>query len=183
MRYFALSVGAAAVALATACTQTTPAAPATPAVDPAAIATAIRAVETQWNADWAARDAAKIASHYATDATLIVAGSASMTGRDAIQAGLAAGPLADHNFSLTFHADDVQVAEAGDMAFTRGAYEEHDTNARTHRVVTTNGAYLTVYRKQADGSWLAVADMAAPGGPPMAPAAAATPAAATPAAH
>lgn len=183
MRKLAILAGAtAALALVVSCAQTAPATPAAPAVDTTAIATALRAAETQWNADWAARDAAKIAGHYASDAVLMVAGMAPMAGRDAIQADLAAGPLTDANFSLTFHADDVQVAASGDMAFTRGAYEEHDTNARTHRVVTTNGSYLTVYRKQTDGSWLAVADMAAPGGPAMAPAAA-TPAAATPAAH
>lgn len=133
-----------------------------PAVDPAAIASSIRAGEAQWNADWVARDASKIASHYARDAILMVPGIPVINGRDAVQAALTAGPLTDHNFSLTFHAEDVQVAASGDMAFSRGVYEEHDTNARTHRVDVSTGSFVTVYRKQADGAWLAVADINTP---------------------
>jgi uncharacterized protein (TIGR02246 family) len=135
---------------------------AAPAVDTAAIASAIRAGEAQWNADWVARDAAKIASHYAPDAVLMVPGIPVINGRDAVQAALNAGPLADQNFSLTFHAEDVQAATSGDVAYSRGVYEEHDTNARTHHVDVSTGSYVTVYRKQADGSWLAVADINTP---------------------
>ena len=91
-------------------------------VDTAAIAATIRADEAQWNADFAARDAARIASHYADNAVLMLPGIPALSGRDNIQAALAAGPLTDHNFSLTFHADDVQVANGGDFAFSRGPF-------------------------------------------------------------
>ena len=143
------------------CSQQT-ATPRAPPMDTTAIAAAISANETQWNADWAARDAAKIASHYAPNAVVMVPGVPILHGREAAQAAIAAGPLSDHDFSLTFHAEDVQVAASGDMAFSRGLYEEHDTNAHTHHVDVSNGSYVTVYRKQTDGAWLAVADINTP---------------------
>ena len=155
------ALAGASTFLLVACSQQAATPRATP-MDTTAIATAISANETQWNADWAARDAAKIASHYATNAVVMVPGVPILHGREAAQAAIAAGPLADHDFSLTFHAEDVQVAASGDMAYSRGVYEEHDTNPHTHHVDVSNGSYVTVYRKQADGAWLAVADINTP---------------------
>ena len=154
-------VAISTLAFVAACSQVATTASAPP-VDPAAIASSIRAGEVQWNADWAARDAVKIASHYSSEAVLMVPGIPVINGRDAVQAALTAGPLTDHNFSLTFHAEDVEVAASGDIAFSRGVYEEHDTNTRTHHVDVSTGSYVTVYRKQADGAWLAVADINTP---------------------
>lgn len=155
------ALAGASTFLLMACSQPTPTS-STPPMDTTAIAAAISANETQWNADWAARDAAKIASHYATNAVVMVPGVPILHGREAAQAAITAGPLTDHDFSLTFHAEDVQVAASGDMAFSRGVYEEHDTNPHTHHVDVSNGSYVTVYRKQADGAWLAVADINTP---------------------
>jgi len=131
-------------------------------VDTAAIAATIRADEAQWNADFAARDAARIASHYADNAVLMLPGIPALSGRDNIQAALAAGPLTDHNFSLTFHADDVQVANGGDFAFSRGPFAATESDPRTHAVTSSSGNYVTVWRKQSDGRWLAVADISTP---------------------
>lgn len=156
-----LALAGASTLLLVACSQQT-AAPHVAALDTTAIATAISANETQWNADWAARDAAKIASHYAANAVVMVPGIPALHGREAAQAAIAAGPLSDQDFSLSFHAEDIQVAASGDMAFSRGVYEEHDTNAHTHHVDVSTGSYVTVYRKQADGSWLAIADINTP---------------------
>jgi ketosteroid isomerase-like protein len=44
------------------------------------------------------------------------------------------------------------------MVFTQGTYTMTMTNPKTKKPVTGKGKYLTVYRKQADGSWKAIAD-------------------------
>jgi uncharacterized protein (TIGR02246 family) len=170
----------AAIALLSACSQSggaPSAVPATPALDVAHEADAIRAIETQWNADWAARDPARIAAHYAPDATMDAPGLAAMHGSDAIAAGLR-GALADPNFALTFAADKVVVAASGDIAYSTGSYTEHDSVPHSSRVATTTGRYVTAYRRGGDGHWLAVDDINTPG----APATAASGPAATPAA-
>ena len=163
-----LTLATGALALA-ACTQ--PAATTTaPPVDKAAIESALRAAETQWNADWVARDQAKIDAHYTADADLHIPTMGLMHGTDAIKA-VTQGALSDPHFTLVFATDKVSVSDSGDMAYTEGHYTETGTNPHTHRVDTETGTYVTVYAKQADGSWLAVEDINA-AGPPPAPAAA-----------
>ncbi|MES1200312.1 MAG: DUF4440 domain-containing protein [Pseudomonadota bacterium] len=163
-----LTIAAAAIALA-ACSQ--PAATTTtPPVDKAAIEAALRAAETQWNADWVARDQAKIDAHYAADADLHIPTIGLEHGADAIKAATQ-GALADPHFTLVFATDKVGVSDGGDLAYTEGHYTETGTNPHTHHVDTETGTYVTIYAKQADGSWLAVQDINAAGPPPAANAA------------
>ena len=66
-------------------------------------------------------------------------------------------------------ATAAEVSKAGDLAYTQGVYTLIVTDRKTKKPVTEKGTYVTVYKKQADGSWKAVADMAT-AGPPAAPA-------------
>ena len=76
----------------------------------------------------------------------------------------------DLNFSLTFAADKVEIAGGGDMAYTQGHFTETETSAGAQaKLVQSGSGYVTVYKKQADGSWKAVADIASPGPPSGAP--------------
>jgi|HubBroStandDraft_4_1064222.scaffolds.fasta_scaffold42936_2 uncharacterized protein (TIGR02246 family) len=136
--------------------------------DTSAISDALKADTTQWNADWAARDAAKIASHYADDAVMMQPGADPASGRQAAQQGVTEA-LKDPNFTLTFAADRTDASTSGDMAYVQGHFTVTQTDPATHAKVAQNGSYVTVYRKQADGSWRAVADIASPGAPPPTP--------------
>jgi uncharacterized protein (TIGR02246 family) len=133
--------------------------------DTSAISDALKADTTQWNADWAARDATKIASHYADDAVMIDPGFDPSDGRQAAQQAVAEA-LKDPNFTLTFAADRTDAASSGDMAYVQGHFTATQTDPATHAKVSQSGSYVTVYRKQADGSWKAVADIASAGAPP-----------------
>src|SRR5438874_4501250 len=82
---------------------------------------AIRKGDVAWNAEWAAKDAERIVSHYVDDAILMVPDMPTMKGKDAIRAGLKM-VLADPNVSLTFTPNSVDVAKSGDIAFSQGVY-------------------------------------------------------------
>jgi uncharacterized protein (TIGR02246 family) len=141
------------------------ASPPAPAADTAAIADSIKSGEAQWVQDYRARDVAKALAHYAPDASLMPSGMAPMHGSQAIEAGLKA-LTADPAFDLTFSADKVRVAASGDLAYSQGSYSLRVTDPKTHKPVTDKGSYLTVYAKQADGSWKAVDDIVASSAPP-----------------
>lgn len=136
---------------------------------------ALKALETQWVQEFAAKDAEKVGAHYADDATLMPPGMAPAAGRAAILA-MDKEQLADPAFALKFAATRVEVAKSGDVGFTQGTYTMSLTDPATKQVINDHGTYLTAYRKQADGSWKAVSDMQASSVPPPAPAPVAAPA-------
>ena len=169
MRYPALLCGIAAIALAMSACRQSPPVPA--AAVPDTHNSDIKAItedEVQWNNDWAARDGAKVLGHYAEDAILMAPGMEALKGREAIKGGID-GMLADKALSLKFKAANVIVSTAGDLAYTQGNYTMTMTDPGTHKVMNDHGNYVTTYRKQADGSWKAVADIATSAVPPAAP--------------
>jgi ketosteroid isomerase-like protein len=161
----ALLAGAAGLVCLAGCSQQ-----AAKAADPAqtaAVAAQIKAGEAAWVKDYANRDVNRAIAHYAGDAMLMPAGMDRMSGPKAIRGGLE-GLAKDPNFQLTFAAERVEVAASGDLAYTRGTYRMQTTDAKTKQPHVETGNYITTYKKQADGSWKAVDDMAAPGAPPAA---------------
>jgi uncharacterized protein (TIGR02246 family) len=120
---------------------------------------AIQANETQWNQDYASKDVSKIAAHYADNAVLMAPGIPSSSGRTAIRTFLQQ-MVADPALSLQFKATNVEVAKSGDIGYTQGTYTMTMTDPATKRVVHDNGSYVTAYRKQPDGTWKVVADIA-----------------------
>jgi uncharacterized protein (TIGR02246 family) len=141
--------------------------PAKPPVDTAKIVDAIKTDEVHWNNDWKSGDAALLAGHYAATATVMVPGAAPMVGVAAIKAGLQE-VLEDKGFTLTFSSDKVDVAASGDLAAAHGVYTQTATDPATGAVVTQKGAYVTIYKPQADGAWKAVWDINTPGAPAVA---------------
>lgn len=140
----------------------------TPAANTAADIKAIKDNEAQWNKDFEAKDAAKLAAHYTEDAILMNPGMPASKGMGAIRQALAK-IVADPAFSLKFQADNVEVAKSGDLAYSQGTYTMTMTDPATKKPVTDTGSYVTVYRKDAGGSWKAVQDAAISAAPPVAP--------------
>ena len=69
-------------------------------------------------------------------------------------------------FGLEWQATSAEVAASGDMGYTIGTFEltaEHDGT-----VMLTEGKYVTVWQKQADGSWKVQIDCFNSNGPPTA---------------
>ncbi|HEY2857301.1 MAG TPA: SgcJ/EcaC family oxidoreductase [Terracidiphilus sp.] len=120
---------------------------------------AINDTEVQWNKDYEARDLDKIAAHYADDGVLMAPGGPAAKGTAAIRAGLQE-MMKDPGLTLKFHATMTDVSKSGELGYTQGSYVMTVTNPMTHKPMKDHGSYVTTYRKQADGSWKAVADIA-----------------------
>ena len=133
-------------------------------VDRAAIENQIRVNETRWQEAYANHDGAALAANYAGDAAIANPGTALVTGSEAIKRATA-GFAADPNLKIEFSADRIQVAESGDLAYSRGHYSMTATDPETKKPASGSGSYLTIYKKQADGSWKAVEDFITPGPP------------------
>ena len=144
----------ALAALAAGCS---PKPPAPPPDTRAADVQAVKDVQAAWIKDTATKDADKWASYFTDDASGLYPGAATLEGKDAIKAAMAKD-FADKNFSLTFQPTKVTASKGGDMVYSQGTYSETMTNPKTKKPKTETGKYLTVYMKQADGNWKAVAD-------------------------
>ena len=129
---------------------------------------ALKDNETQWNQDFVSKDPEKLVAHYADDAVLMSPGMAASSGKEAIRKTLK-DMVADSALSLKFQSSKVEVAKAGDVAYTQGSYTMTMTDPNSKQVINDHGSYVTTYRKQPDGSWKAVADIATSEVPPPVP--------------
>jgi uncharacterized protein (TIGR02246 family) len=149
----------AAVSLAVFLAGCTPAAPPPPPPDTHdADVKAIKDVETAWVQAFTTKDADKIATVYAEDASVLITDIPVINGIPAIKAALKP-MVADKNFSITFASDKVDVAKSGDLGYSQGTYTMTSTAPKTKKAVTEKGKFVTVFKKQADGSWKALADI------------------------
>jgi len=120
---------------------------------------AIQADEKSWNEQFKSNDTEGLVGHYSDDAFFVAPG-VTADGSTAIRKAYAAAHT-DQNFSLRFASDKIDVAGSGDLAYSRGHFSEKYTDPKTGKVMTDSGSYITVYKKQQDGSWKAVEDFAA----------------------
>jgi len=104
-----------------------------------------------------AKDLERYMSFYADDASLFWPGAPMVTGRAAIREFMRAF-LSMPAFSLSFETAKVDVSGAGDLAYSCGTNKVTLVDPRGNRM-KDRGKYLTVYRKQPDGTWKVVADM------------------------
>lgn len=137
------------------------------AADPAAIEQELKTIESGWEKDYQARDVDKALTHYSNDAAVANPGMALAS--DEVSRKMAITQfLSDSSMKVTFASDKVGVAQSGEIAYTRGHYAIETTDTKTKQPKTETGSYLTVWKKQADGSWKAVEDFVTPGAPPAA---------------
>ena len=159
----------ATLTLATAIAWTLIACSSQPADTHAADVKAIQDTETQWNKDYAAKDTSKILAHYADDAVLMTPGMPSAHGITDVSAAIKQ-MVADPALALKFQSSKIEVAKSGDIGYTQGIYTMTATDPVSKQIIHDHGSYVTTYRKQPDGTWKAVTDIATSEvPPPMAP--------------
>ena len=95
--------------------------------------------------------ASEIVQYWTSDARVYFSGSPEIVGTDALL-DMATANAEIEGFSVTWEPLEAFVAESGDMGYTRGE------NALTFPgpdgdLVTTQGRYVTLWRKEADGAW------------------------------
>ena len=130
--------------------------------DVGAIRDAISADEKKWSDEFQAKpmNVDALVAHYATDAYFIAPGVKSTSGSGDIRKAYEEA-VKDPNFTISFSPDKIDVAASGDLAYARGPFTEKYTDPATKQVKSDGGSFLTVYKKQDDGSWKAVEDFAA----------------------
>ena len=113
------------------------------------------AADRAFNADTAKRRLDGWMAAFADDAVLFAA-KPPIVGKDGIRASYQPN-FADPDFSLSWQPTRAEMFPSGDMGYTIGRYELHAKDAKGNKFVR-HGSYLTVWRKQSDGSWKVIAD-------------------------
>ena len=130
-------------------------------VDVAAVKQALASVEAGWNQAFHAKNLDALVQPYASDAVFVLPGLPAQVGTSAIR-NVYVEALKDPNFDLTLTSDRMEVAQSGELAFSQGHFTMKGTDPKTKQPTTTMiGPYLTVFKKQADGSWKAIQDWVA----------------------
>jgi ketosteroid isomerase-like protein len=111
-------------------------------------------LEAKFAKDVAARGGAGFADWFADDGVALGNGAAPLIGKVAIARSAAWSPTA---YQLIWTPTDGLMGPSGDMGYTWGHYEGHSKDANGNPV-TTSGRYMTIWRKQLDGSWKVVLD-------------------------
>jgi ketosteroid isomerase-like protein len=140
----------------------------------------LMAIDTHFSDEVAAKGFAAFDGFFADDAVYLPTFEPRVEGKKAIMESFR--PLFDdHTIKLTWIPLRAEVAASGELGWTTGSYEltRLDEQGVPH---VRHGKYVTIWRRQTDGSWKAVLDGGNPDSPPAAPAAqaAAPPAASKP---
>jgi ketosteroid isomerase-like protein len=111
-------------------------------------------LEAKFAADTAKGGGAAFAKWFADDAVTLSNGQAPVIGQAAIAADTTWLPA---DYQLTWTPEGGRMGPAGDMGFTWGHYEGH-FKKRDGTPGATSGRYMTVWKKQPDGSWKVALD-------------------------
>jgi len=128
-------------------------------VDIATIKDSIQADQDKWNEEYHAKpkSADRLGAHYASDAYIVPSGLDPVAGKWNIRT-LMDALARDPNFDMRFAGDRIEVSNSGDLAYVRGRFSDRYTDPTTNEVKSDTGSYLTVYKKQDDGSWKVIED-------------------------
>lgn len=126
-------------------------------VDTAAAAADIKAMEDAQIAAINGKDAAKATAAYGENAAFIGDDGKLVSGSAAI-AEIFAGFLPDPALKIDYQPGQKTFSDDGSMAYATATYSETITDPATKKVVTLTGTNLSVWKRQADGSWKLVAD-------------------------
>lgn len=111
-------------------------------------------LEARFAKDVAERGGAGFASWFADDGVALGNGKPPVVGKVAIEKSATWSPQA---YRLTWTPTDGMMGPSGDMGYTWGHFEGHSKDANGNPV-TTSGRYMTIWRREKDGTWKVVLD-------------------------
>ena len=133
-----------------------PGAIAAPTTDPAAVRRAIDSANVALAAALTKEDAAAQVAHYTPDGIVMLSNMPAWKGKDEIQKH-AAEMFAEFDVKdVKFTTQDVEVS--GDLAVETGTYDMTLT-PKGGKPMPDTGKYITVWKRQADGSWKVFRDI------------------------
>ncbi len=97
-------------------------------------------------------------SWFAPDGAMVQPGVGTIRGHDAIRE--AVEYLDEPGVSLAWEPDRADIAASGDLGWTTGRYTVVSPSAEGTR--TSGGVYVSIWRRQPDGSWKVVMDLGNP---------------------
>ena len=103
------------------------------------------------------------ASWFTEKGVMLPSGEPITEGREAIRASMARS-LSYPGFSLTWQPLRAEVSQGGDLGYTVGRFEAAVVK-NGERSVLQRGKYVTVWRRQQDGTWKVELDVGNPGDP------------------
>lgn len=126
-------------------------------IDVEAERAALRNTDIEFAKATAARGVEGWVSYFAQDGSMFPAGGPIVTGKEAIRA-LMAPAFANPSFSLTWQPTHAEVSRSGDLGYTYGTFESKRNDAEGKPVIR-RGKYVTIWRKDAGGTWKVVVDI------------------------
>lgn len=114
-------------------------------------------LEARFAKDVLTRGGAAFADWFAEDGVALGNGQAPVVGRAAIAKSANWLPK---DYQLTWTPTDAQMGPSGDLGYTWGHFEGRSKDGAGN-AVKTMGRYITIWRKQADGSWKVALDAGA----------------------
>ncbi|MDE3199898.1 MAG: nuclear transport factor 2 family protein [Acidobacteriota bacterium] len=118
-------------------------------------------LESRFAKDVATKGGAGFAAWFADDGVALGNGKAPVVGKVAIEKSAAWTP---QQYQLTWTPTDAVMSPQDDMGYTWGHFEGRSKDANGNPVLTS-GRYMTIWRKEPDGSWKVVLDAGADDAP------------------
>ncbi len=117
---------------------------------------AVRAADEQWMKVFSAKDLDKSVAFCDEKGAVLAPNAPVAEGREAIAKSFS-GFFTLPDLKITWHADKADVAKSGELGYTSGTYQMSFTGPG--KTVTDKGKYVTVWKKEADGSWKVLLDI------------------------
>lgn len=127
-------------------------------VDIAPERNALMSVDERFARETAARGAAGWSSFFAEDGRMLMDKGPIITGREQISAAMAQS-FAKPGFAIQWQPAFADVSASGDLGYTSGRFQVVQNGSDGKPAVTNRGKYVTVWKRQSDGSWKVVLDI------------------------
>jgi ketosteroid isomerase-like protein len=123
------------------------------------------AVDADWAQAYAAKNLKKAVAFCDEAASMLVPNAPIASGKAAVSKAIA-DDMASND--LTWHANKAGIARSQDLGYTTGVYHMKFKDA-SGRVKVDNGKFLTLWKREADGTWKMLYDMFNSDLPPSSP--------------
>jgi ketosteroid isomerase-like protein len=129
-------------------------------VDTKAEGEKIMQASREWSKTAASRNVDEIVKYWTDDAIVYSAGEPEHDGKDAIRK-MVETAMKDPGFQISWEPKKVDVAESGDLGYLLEEVKmEMKDSTGNAQVMHFNG--ITIWKKQADGSWKTAVDILSP---------------------